>query len=65
MLIGTLLFIKEPDYSMAKLAGMIGVSLSQVCRIRNGQRKVSNSFIAGVLTAFPQYKFEELFFIKK
>jgi hypothetical protein len=50
---------------MTDLASLIGLSLSQVYRIKNGERGINEKFITGTLTAFPQYKFEDLFYIQR
>jgi len=63
MQIKTRLFDKKPDYDMGQLAFIIGVSVSQIYRVKQGKKKVSASFIAGALHAFPEYKFEDLFYI--
>lgn len=52
------------DWNMEILANAIGVSLCQVYRVKNGVRRIHGEFIAGALTAFPEYKFEDLFYIE-
>lgn len=52
------------DWNMKKLATAIGVSLCQVYRVKDGKRWVNGEFIAGALTAFPKYRFDELFYIE-
>lgn len=59
----TRLFDLEPD--IKKLARLIGMSLSEVYRIREGKRKIGERFIVGALTAFPGRKFEDLFYIER
>jgi len=46
-----------------ELAQAIGLSVSQVYRVRQGRRPISVKFIIGALKAFPGYKFEDLFYI--
>lgn len=58
----TRLFDLEKD-NMTELASILGLSTSQVCRIRHGERGINERFIVGALTAFPKYKFEDLFYI--
>jgi len=60
----TRLFDLEREYDMAELASALRLSLSEVYRIRQGKRKMGEKFIIGALTAFPEYKFEELFYIE-
>lgn len=63
MQIKTRLFDKKLPYDMRQLALILGISSSQVYRVKCGKRKVSAEFIAGALQAFPEYKFEDLFYI--
>lgn len=55
----------ELNHSMSEVAIIAGVSLCQVYRIRQGKRGISGTFIANVLGALPEYKFEDLFFIER
>lgn len=55
----------ELNHSMSELAIIGGVSLSQVYRIRQGKREINGKFIANILSAFPGYKFEDLFYIER
>lgn len=64
MEIKTKLFQIYPQCNMAQLATLTRLSLSQVYRVKQGKRKVSASFIAEILTTFPNYKFEDLFYLK-
>ncbi len=45
------------------LARAMGLSVSQVYRVRQGRRPVNVKFIIGALKAFPGYKFDDLFYI--
>lgn len=45
------------------LAQAMGLSGSQVYRVRQGRRPVSARFIIGALKTFPGYKFDDLFYI--
>lgn len=53
------------DWKMKILANAIGVSLCQVYRVKDGKRWVNGEFIAGALTAFPQNKFDDLFYVER
>ena len=64
MRLRTRLFDVKGD-SMAELASFVGISLAQLYRIKNGQRGINEKFIVRTLTAFPQYKFEDLFYIEQ
>jgi len=46
-----------------ELARAMGLSVSQVYRVRQGRRPVSVKFIIGALKAFPGYKFDDLFYV--
>lgn len=50
-------------YPMAQLAVMLDVSPSQVYRIKQGKRGINEKFIVGALSAFPDKKWEDLFYI--
>ena len=41
----------------------MGISISQVYRVQKGQRNISQKFIVGAIKAFPEYKFEDLFYL--
>ncbi|MBA7608678.1 hypothetical protein ES703_15859 [subsurface metagenome] len=45
------------------LAQSMGLSVSQVYRVRQGSHRISVKFIIGALKAFPGYKFDDLFYI--
>jgi len=45
------------------LAQAMGVSLTQVYRVRRGKRHINEMFIIGALKAFPGYKFDDLFYV--
>jgi len=49
--------------NLTGLARAMGLSTSQVYRVRQDRRPVSVRFIMGVLKAFPEYKFDDLFYI--
>lgn len=61
----TRLFELEEGHDMRKLARLMGLSLSEVYRIRQGERRIGPQFIVGALTAFPGRKFEDLFYIER
>jgi len=45
------------------LARAMGISLSQVYRVRQGKRDINEKFIIGVVKAFPGYKLDDLFYV--
>jgi len=42
----------------------MGVSVSQVYRVRQGKRHINERFITGTISAFPGYSFDDLFYLK-
>lgn len=63
MRLRTRLFELQKD-SMEDLAIRLGISLSYVYRIKKGERRINEKFIVGALGGFPEYKFEDLFYIE-
>jgi len=61
----TRIFEMEEGRDMKKLAILLRLSLSQVYRIKHGQRPIGEKFIVGALIAFPKYKFEDLFYVEE
>lgn len=51
--------------SLAVLARAMGISPSQIYRVREGKRKISYEFIVGAMEAFPRRKFDSLFYFLK
>lgn len=50
--------------NLSELAKVMGISASQVYRVRQGKRGISTAFIVGALQAFPESKFDNLFYIE-
>jgi hypothetical protein len=48
--------------NLSDLAVAMGVSVSQVYRVREGKRGINEKFIIGAKTAFPDLKLDELFY---
>ena len=65
MIIKTRVFeLASGQYSnMADLAGAMGLSVSQVYRVREGKRSINQKFIIGAKKAFPEYRLDELFYL--
>ena len=55
MLIKTIIFdLADSKYaSMAQLARTMGISVSQVYRVKTGKRNINQNFITGAIKAFP------------
>lgn len=41
----------------------MGISVSQVYRVKEGKRNINQKFIIGALKAFPGYKLDGLFYL--
>lgn len=61
----TRLFKLYPRYyrNLSQLAHAMGISVSEVSRVRSGKRNINQKFIIGALNAFPQFSFDELFYL--
>ena len=52
------------DYSsLVELARAMGISNSQIYRVKHGKRTINEKFILGALKAFPGYKLDGLFYV--
>jgi transcriptional regulator with XRE-family HTH domain len=51
-------------HSLSDLAKAMGLSVSQVYRVREGKRGINEKFIIGAKKAFPNYRLDELFYFK-
>ncbi len=51
------------DYkNLSELAQAMEISVSQVYRVREGKRNINQKFIVGAIRAFPECKFDDLFY---
>jgi hypothetical protein len=48
--------------NLSELARAMGLSVSQVYRVREGKRGINEKFIIGAKMAFPECRMDELFF---
>ena len=48
--------------NLSELAHAMGVSVSQIYRVRAGKRSINQRFIIGAIKVFPEYKIDELFY---
>ena len=48
--------------NLSALATAMGLSVSQVYRVREGKRGINEKFIIGAKQAFPDYRLDELFY---
>ena len=49
-------------HNLSALATAMGLSVSQVYRVREGKRGINEKFIIGAKQAFPNYRLDELFY---
>ncbi len=49
--------------NLSELAQAMGISVSQVYRVKEGKRSINQKFIVGAIKAFPKRKFEDLFYL--
>ena len=49
--------------NLSELAQAMGISVSQVYRVRKGKRNINQKFLIGAINAFPGHKFDELFYL--
>jgi len=49
--------------NLSELAQAMGISVSQIYRVRQGKRSVSKKFITGAMKAFPGYSLDDLFYV--
>jgi transcriptional regulator with XRE-family HTH domain len=49
-------------HNLSDLARAMGLSVSQVYRVREGKRGINEKFLIGAKKAFPEYRLDELFY---
>ncbi len=49
--------------NLSELAQVMGISVSQIYRVREGKRSINQKFILGAAKAFPGHTLEELFYL--
>lgn len=49
--------------NLSELAGAMGISVSQVYRVREGKRGINQKFIVGAIKAFPERRLDDLFYL--
>jgi len=49
-------------HNLSALAAAMGLSVSQVYRVREGKRGINEKFIVGAKRAFPNQRLDELFY---
>jgi hypothetical protein len=52
------------DYrNLSELAKAMGISVSQIYRVKEGKRHINQKFIIGAVKAFPGYRLDDLFYL--
>ena len=49
--------------NLSDLAQAMRISVSQVYRVRQGNRRINEKFIIGTMRAFPEYRLSNLFYL--
>jgi len=65
MMVRTRIFeLRDGRYhNLSELAMAMGISVSQIYRVREGKRSINQKFIVGAIKAFPEHRLEELFYL--
>jgi hypothetical protein len=53
----------EQYRNLSELAMAMEISVSQIYRVLEGKRHINRKFIIGAIKAFPEYKFDDLFYL--
>ena len=51
--------------NLSELAQAMGISVSQIYRVREGKRSINQKFIIGAMSAFPEYRLDDLFYLTR
>jgi hypothetical protein len=49
--------------NLSALARAMGISISQIYRVKSGKRNINQKFIVGAIKAFPKHKLDDLFYL--
>ena len=65
MIIKTRVFtlIDHKYHNLSELAQAMGISVSQIYRVKAGKRNINQKFITGAKRAFPDYRLDDLFYL--
>jgi len=65
MIIKTRIFeLTDQKYNnLSELAHVMGISVSQIYRVKEGKRHINQKFIIGAIKAFPDYNLDDLFYL--
>lgn len=56
-------FHKNGYRNLSELATVMGISVSQIYRVRNGECSINQKFIIGAIKAFPEQTLDDLFYL--
>jgi len=56
-------FSKNHYRNLSEMAKVMGISVSQLYRVRQGKRNINQKFIVGAMKAFPDHKLDDLFYL--
>jgi hypothetical protein len=64
MIVKTRVFdLQDSSYrNLSELARAMGISVSQIYRVREGKRSINQKFIVGAVKAFPERRLDDLFY---
>ena len=67
MIVKTSIFEFWDEYynNLSELALAMGISVSQIYRVREGSRYINQKFIVGAMKAFPNHKLDDLFYLTR
>ncbi len=64
MVLKTKIFSLRNGYrNLSELARAMGISVSQIYRVRDGKRSINQKFIVGAIKVFPEYRLDDLFYL--
>jgi len=49
--------------NLSELAQAMGISVSQIYRVREGKRHINQKFLIGAIKDFPEHKLDDLFYL--
>ena len=49
--------------NLSELAYVMGISISQIYRVKEGKRNINQKFIIGAIKAFPEHNLDDLFYL--
>jgi len=56
--------LKYPNFkNLSEMALAMGISVSQIYRVKEGKRGINQSFIVGAIKAFPDHRLDGLFYL--